>query len=151
MSALDVTGEWAEVATVMHTAPPVAAPQPAAAASAGRRTANLALVMRSPLSRRDLRRLLMVVGAIGRPRPADAPPQAGTVRTADVVAALMNADAEMLRRVLHGAGTIADPQRLQRFADGIARANGMHRCEDAESVSSWVAQVARVLRDDGTG
>lgn len=145
-STVDVGAEWAAVATVMHQAPPVAAPRTPAAT----REANLALVMRSPSSRRDLRRLLMVIGAIRGHRPDPDRPRTAAIRTSQIVAALMAGDAGLHERLIRSAGTIVDEDRIRRFATGIAAAGERAQPADAESVAYWVAEVARVLREDVT-
>lgn len=140
-----VAAEWADVASALHTAPPVA-PQPRPAGA--RPSANLALVMRSPNSRRDLRRILMVIGAIGRPRSDTQRAGSSAVKTSEVVAGLISASEQVLARLLAAGGAISSQARVARFAVGIRAVSERAQVDDAESVAHWVTDVAAVLRED---
>lgn len=151
MIAEEIRRSWDDVAHALHRAPPVdtaAAVMRPRSATDPPGPANLALVMRLPSARRDLRRILMVIGAIGRTVATPATASSGRVRTADVVGALMRADADVLARLLVSAGAIEDRSRIARFAVGIAAAGDRAAEADAEAVADWVRDVARLLRDD---
>lgn len=140
-----VASAWAGVARVVGQSPRPAAAGPGSDTA----DADLGLVMRSTASRRDLRRILMVVGAIGGPGSPPAP-AGGSARTSQVVAALMQADAATMARLLSRAGAVSSQARIARFSIRIGQASAGARCTDGASVAAWVAEVAGVLREDET-
>jgi hypothetical protein len=104
--------------------------------------------MADPGARRDLRRILIAFGAIGKPRTDG---RTGTpARPEDVVGAFMTATAPMVDALLRNAGAIRDEARLVRFVDAIAEVCRRSDPADPKEVVTWINSVAAILRDDAS-
>lgn len=148
-SAWDPTPGWHEPAG------PAAAPQPPVAHVAtaadhppAHTPADLRQAMADGGARRDLRRILIAFGAIGKPRE---PGQTGSAaRPEDVVGAFMTASGPVIDALLRNAGAISDEARLVRFVEGIAAVGRRSDPTDPRSVTAWITAVGAILRDDAS-
>jgi hypothetical protein len=112
------------------------------------RPADLRLAMADGGARRDLRRILIAYGAIGKARPDGA---GGTpARPEDVIGAFMTATEPVVDALLRSAGAITDERRLTRFAASIAAVGEQSDPTDPASVRGWIAAVGAILRDDAS-
>lgn len=144
-AAVDLASEWAAVASV------VAATQPGGAAPEvvdGHVPADLSVAMQSFAARRDLRRILIAFGAIGKPRREGQP--GAPARPEDVVGAFITASPAIVEELLRTAGAISDEDRIQRFTVGIGEAGRACDPPDAVAVERWIQDVASILRDEHT-
>jgi hypothetical protein len=112
------------------------------------RPADLRLAMADGGARRDLRRILIAYGAIGKTRPDGS---GGTpARPEDVVGAFMTATETVVDALLRSAGAITDEARLTRVAASIAAVGHQSEPADPASVRDWIAAVGAILRDDAS-
>ena len=118
----------------------------ARAIDAGHRPADLSRALRSPSARRDLRRILIAYGAIGKSRRGDDSPT--PIRPEDVVGAFITAGEATVERLLRSAGAISDEERIARFVAHIARAGAGVEPADPDAVVRWITTVGAILRDD---
>lgn len=143
-----LTDEWSAVAALLDvdlTDTPVAQPITPPVATAPRTAADTSQAMRDFGCRRDLRRLLIVIGAMSP--DADKPATgANAVSTDEVIGKVIGFDADALHSLITKAGMIVNPDRVQRTATAIAEASG--RCDrtDPTSVTEWLRTVGAVLR-----
>lgn len=144
-AAVDVASEWAAVASVVA---PADAPTAAPAMVAGHVPADLAVAMHSFAARRDLRRILIAFGAIGKPRTDGQPGR--PARPEDVVGAFITASPGIVEELLRTAGAISDEDRIQRFTASIEEAGRACDPRDPVAVEQWIQDVASILRDEHT-
>ncbi|AXV10130.1 hypothetical protein DVS28_b0360 (plasmid) [Euzebya pacifica] len=143
-----LTDDWSAVAALLDvdlTDTPVAQPISPPVAGAPRIAADTSHAMRDFGCRRDLRRLLIVIGAMtpDTDKPATG---ANAVSTDEVIGKVIGFNADALRNLITKAGMISNPQRVERMASAIAAASG--RCDrtDPSSVTEWLRTVGAVLR-----
>jgi len=106
--------------------------------------ASLGMVMRSVARRKDLRRFLVVIGAVTGEE--ETTPSADSMPTDQAVARLMRLGPEALQRLMSRAGKINSPERVQRFAEEIGGMAGEFEPTDPAEVHVWLGKVGTVLR-----
>lgn len=106
--------------------------------------ASLGMVMRSVARRKDLRRFLVVIGAVTGEE--ETVPSADSMPTDQAVARLMRLGPEALQRLMSRAGKIHSPERVQRFAEEIGGMAGEFEPTDPAEVHVWLGKVGTVLR-----
>lgn len=135
LNALDIDLLWAQVEAIHATADLEEATSP---------VADLTLVLRSQSRRRDLRRFLILIGAI-EPGNVATPPGPDAVSTDVVVGKLMGLNATQLRTLIGKAGRIHNPSRVEAFADAIAALDA--NPTDAIEVFAWLGKVSGIITE----
>ncbi len=110
--------------------------------------ANLGMALRSIHRRKELRRFLILVGAIvpGQQAPTAGDAANEVVTTDRLVGRLMRLDAEQLERMIRRAGMISSEPRITDFAQQIAAESGKHDPSDPVAVHVWIGHVGAILR-----